>query len=390
MPLVRLDDMLQHARSMGYAVGAYGAVDSTFVSAIVAGAERARAPVIVSFAEPHFKHCDFPALMASAEAAARRAAVPIALFLDRGKGLDGAIAAIRHGCNGVMVDASHLSFDENVAATRSVIDMAHAVGAPVEGGLGHVPDLDDVATTYSSGGIHPTSPEEAARYVSATGVDFLAVSVGTVQDEWSGEPCLDLDCLGAIAKAAAVPLAIRDGTALSDEQFSVVIARGVAKIDYFTALSDLAAAAASNALADVESGYVAATAAVHAAIADEVERTCRAFGAAGRGEAVLAACRAWRDVEHVIHFGWAQTAAGREEEFERVGREVLATVPGVRDVRLGTEIGGEARYPKCWMIRLASREAEAAYMSDHAHLDYAKNIFRPHAGDRFKSDLEME
>lgn len=390
MPLVRLDDMLRHARGHGYAVGAYNAVDSTFVSAIVAGAERARAPVIIGFGEAHSSRDDFPVLMASAEAAARMATVPVALFLDGGTGLDTAVAAIRHGCNGVMVDGSQLPFDENVAITRAVVDMAHALGVPIEGGLGHVPDLDDALSTLPAKDIDLTSPEEAARYVSATGVDSLAVSVGAIHDEWTGAPCLDLDRLAAIANAAAVPLAIRDGASLADEEFGALIARGVAKINYCTALSDLAAAAASNALADVESGYVAATAAVHAAIADEVERTCGVFGAAGHAKAVFSASRPWRDVEHVISFNWAEAAAGREEEFERAGREILATVPGVREVRLGGEVHADARYRRCWLIRLASREAEAAYMRDPAHLDYADNIFRPHAGDRFKGDYEIE
>jgi len=135
MPLVDLKDMLRHARAKGFAVGAYDAVDSNFVAAIIEGAEAARAPVIVSFAESHFAHYDFPALVAAAESHAKRARVPVALFLDHGASRESAVEAIRLGVNGVMVDASHLPFDENVAATRSVVGMAHGVGVPVEGEL---------------------------------------------------------------------------------------------------------------------------------------------------------------------------------------------------------------------------------------------------------------
>lgn len=291
MPLVDLKDMLRHARAHGYAVGAYGAVGSNFVAAIVAGAEAAHAPVIVSFAESHFAHYDFPALIAAAQSTARRARVPVALFLDHGSGMDSAVAAIRHGCNGVMVDASHLPFDDNVAATRAVADMALGAGVPVEGALGYVPGVEGEDAERHPGEMRPTSPGEAAIYVDATGVDFLAVSVGTVHGRLRGEPRLDLDRLAAIADAVGVPLVIHGGTGLSDEQYGALTARGVAKINYYTALSDLAAAAASNALADVEAGYTAAIDALRAAVADEVARTCAVFGAAGRADALLPACR---------------------------------------------------------------------------------------------------
>lgn len=390
MPLVELKDMLRHARANGYAVGAYDAVDSNFVAAIIAGAGAARAPVIVSFAESHFAHYDFPMLMAAAEAAARKATIPVALFLDHGSGMDSAVAAIRHGCNGVMVDASHLAFDDNVAATRVVAEMAHGVGVPVEGELGYVPGVEGEDAERHPGEMRLTSPGEAAIYVDATGVDFLAVSVGTVHGRLRGEPRLDLDRLAAIAAAVGVPLVIHGGTGLSDVQFQALIVRGVAKINYFTALSDLAAAAASNALADVESGYTAAIDALRAAVADEVARTCAVFGATGRADALLAVCRSWRIAEHLILFNWSDAAAGREAAFETEGREILARVPGVREVAVGEALHADARYRRAWLIRLASPAAEAAYMADATHLDYADRVFRPHAGDRIKGDYRRD
>lgn len=291
MPLVELKDMLRHARAHGYAVGAYDAVDSNFVAAIIAGAEAARAPVIVSFAEAHFAHYDFPVLLAAAGAAARKATIPVALFLDHGSGMDSAVAAIRHGCNGVMVDTSPLSFDASVVTTRAVVEMAHGAGVLVEGEPGYAPEAGRKDVARQSGEIRLTSPQEAAIFVDATGVDFLAVSVGTAHGRLHGEPFLDFDRLAAIAAAVAIPLVIHGGTGLSDEQCQALVARGVAKINYYTALSELAAAAASNALADVESGYTAAIDAVRAAVTDEVVRTCAVFGAVGRANALLEACR---------------------------------------------------------------------------------------------------
>ncbi len=385
MPLVDLKDMLVGARAAGYAVGAYDAVDSRFVEAIIAGAERARAPVILSFAESHFAHYDFPVLMASAEAAAKKAGVPVALFLDHGAGIASAVAAIRHGANGVMVDASHLPFADNVAATRDVAGMAHAVGVPVEGELGYVPGVEGEDAERHPGEIRLTSPEEAARYVAATGVDFLAVSIGTVHGRFSGTPRLDLDRLAAIAKAVAVPLVIHGGTGLADDQFRALIARGVAKINYYTALADAAARATREAL-DAGRNWTAAGDAARAAIAAEVARTSAVFGAAGRADEALAACRPWRNVEHVILFNWSAEAAGREPAFEAEGEAILSRVPGVREAAVGTAIHDDARYRRAWLIRLASAAAESAYMADATHLDYADRVFRKHAQDRIKGD----
>jgi fructose-bisphosphate aldolase class II len=390
MPLVNLKDMLRHARANRYAVGAYDVVDCNFIAGVIGGAEAARAPVIVSFAESHFAHYDFPVLMAAAETAAKRARVPVALFLDHGSGLESAVTAIAHGANGVMVDTSHLPFDDNVAATRAVAAMAHSVGVPVEGELGYVPGVEGKDAERHPGEIRLTSPQEAAAYVDATGVDFLAVSVGTVHGRLRGEPRLDLDRLAQIAEAVAVPLVIHGGTGLSDEQIHALVARGVAKINYYTALSDLAAAAASNALADVESGYTAACDAVRAVVTDEVARTCEVFGAAGRAEAALTACTPWREIEHLILFNWSESAAGREAGFEAEGRRILARVPGVRSVALGAALRAESVYQRAWFIRLASPEAEAAYMADPHHLRYADDVFRPHAGDRLKIDYRLE
>lgn len=293
MPLVHMKDLLRHAQTQGYAVGAYQAADSNFLSAILAGAEAARAPVVVSLSEPHFAHYDFLALAAAARSAARRAQVPVCLLFDHGSGVATARAAIDEGCNGVMADASHLAFDDNVAATRVVVAMAHAAGVPVEGELGYVPGVEGDEAVRHPGMMRYTSAEEAARFVDATGVDFLAVAVGTVHGHWRAEPQLDFARLAAIAAAVAVPLAIHGGSGLDDDQYRGLVERGVAKINYFTALSDLAAAAASNALAVVEASYIAATDAVRAAVADEVTRTASLFGAAGRAEAALAACRPW-------------------------------------------------------------------------------------------------
>ena len=142
MPLVHMADMLAHAHRHRYAVGAFDLVELSFLEAIVAGAEACEAPVILSLAESHFEHYDFELAMAATVAAARRARVPVAIHLDHGASLESAVRGIALGCNGVMVDASHEPFAENVRRTREVVEMAHACGVPVEGELGYVAGVE--------------------------------------------------------------------------------------------------------------------------------------------------------------------------------------------------------------------------------------------------------
>ncbi|MCG6859875.1 MAG: class II fructose-bisphosphate aldolase [Chromatiaceae bacterium] len=144
MPLVDMKDMLEHAHRNRYAVGAFDLLSLGFLEAIMRGCERTRAPVILSLAESHFEHFDFDLAMAATERAARRAEIPVAIHLDHGTSLESAVRAINRGCNGVMVDASHLDFAGNVALTRHVAETAHACGVTVEGELGSAGRAEEV------------------------------------------------------------------------------------------------------------------------------------------------------------------------------------------------------------------------------------------------------
>jgi fructose-bisphosphate aldolase class II len=291
MPIVAMKDLIDHAHAHRYAIGAYQVVDSTFVSAVLDAAEAEQAPVILGFAEAHGEHYDFPALLAAAGLAAQRAGVPVALLYDHASDPDMIATAIRLGCQGVMADYSGKPFAENVTATRAVVDWAHGMDVMIEGELGYVPGVSGEERLGQPASVRLTAPAEAAEFIAVTGVDCLAVAVGTVHGHLVGEPQLDLARLEAIAAAVRVPLVIHGGSGLADEEYRGLIERGVAKINYFTALSDVAAAAASDALANLESGYLRSVDAVRMAVADEVARTLRLFGASGRAGDALAACR---------------------------------------------------------------------------------------------------
>lgn len=390
MPLVDMKDMLHHAYEHRYAVGAFDLVSLEFLEGIMSAAERCRSPVILSLAESHFDHYDFELAMAAAEKAAQRATVPVAIFLDHGASLDSAVRAINLGCSGVMVDASHHAYDENVGITRSVVDMAHACGVPVEGELGYVPGVEGEDAERHPGAIAYTSVAQSREFVEQTGVDFLAVSIGTVHGRMKGEPNLDYDRLREINETVGIPLVIHGGTGLSDAQFRRLIEHGVAKINYYTALSDAAAARMRiNAAAQATGGYTALVKGVRETIASEVERCMRLWGSAGRADALLARCRPWRPVEHLIIYNVADIAGEAVETMIETGSKLLATIPGVRRVETGTAVKEGARYRFCWLIRFVHPAVIDSYRDHPVHVRFANELFRPVAGDRITIDYEV-
>ncbi len=387
MPLVNMKDMLAHAYAEGYAVGGFDLVGLEFLDGIMQAAERERSPVILSLAESHFDYYDFELAMAASVAAAERASVPVAIHLDHGASLESAVRAINLGCNGVMVDASHRPYAGNVAATREVTHMAHACGVPVEGELGYVAGVEGEDAERHPGEVVYTAPDEAARFVAETGVDFLAVSVGTVHGRLRGEPRLDFERLAAINAAVGRPLVIHGGTGLSDEQFRRLIANGVSKINYYTALAD-AAAARIRANDREGAGYTALLAGVREAVAEETARCMRVFGSSGRAEAVLAAATPWRPVEHVILYNVEGIGEAEVKDMMAEGRRVLSRIPGVRRVVTGTAVKADARYRFCWLVEFVHPAVIDSYREHPDHKAFADNRFRPVAGDRVSIDYQ--
>ncbi len=388
MALVNMRDMLNHAHIHSYAVAAFDLVSLDFLEAIIKAAESCKAPVILSLAESHFEYFDFELAMAATEAAAKRTWVPVAIHLDHGASLESAVAAIRLGCNGVMVDASTYPLQQNIERTRSVVEMAHACGVPVEGELGYVAGVEGEDAEKHPGDVVYTSPEEAMLYVERTGVDFLAVSVGTVHGRMRGEPQLDFDRLESINRSLGIPLVIHGGTGLSDEQFRKLIERGVSKINYFTALADAAAAQIQDNLAAAQgkAGYTALLKGIQAPMLVEMERCIRLWGAEGRADELLEACQPWHMVEHVIIYN--VLADTDVDALMAEGRKVLAAIPGVREVITGKAVNDGASYRFCWNVHFCHPDVIASYRDHPEHIKFADNHFRPVAGDRISIDFQ--
>jgi fructose-bisphosphate aldolase class II len=382
--------MLNHAYSNGYAVGGFDLVSLDFLEAIIAAGEAKRSPLILSLAESHFEYYDFKLAMAATELAAKRASVPVAIHLDHGASFESAVAAINAGCNGVMVDASHEAFDGNVAMTQKIVNMAHACGVPVEGELGYVAGVEGEDAQKHPGEVVYTSVEEAQAYVQQTGVDFLAVSIGTVHGRMKGEPVLDFERLKQINDALHMPLVIHGGTGLSDEQFSKLIENGVAKINYYTALADAAGSRMrANVATDERCGYTGIVNGIQDAIRAEVERCMVNWGSAGQADEVLAVSEAWQPVHHVIIYNVDTSDAAQVEHMMSEGEKVLSTIPGVRRVITGKAVQEDARYKFTWLIEFVHEKLIDSYRDHPDHVAFADKLFRPVAGDRISIDFRQ-
>jgi len=387
MPLVNMQDMLDHAYHNGYAVGGFDLVSLDFLEAIMAAGEAQRSPLIISLAESHFEYYDFELAMAAAEQAAKRSSIPVAIHLDHGASFESAVKAINLGCNGVMVDASHEAFEGNVAMTKKIVGMAHACGIPVEGELGYVAGVEGEDAEKHPGEVIYTSVEEAKAYVDQTSVDLLAVSIGTVHGRMQGEPVLDFERLQQINEALKIPLVIHGGTGLSDEQFSKLIENGVAKINYYTALADAAGKRMrDNVAADDRCGYTGIVNGIQNAMRAEIERCMVNWGSAGQADAVLAVADAWQPVHHVIIYNVNIDDANKVNNMMREGERTLSQIPGVRRVITGNAVQKDANYQLCWLIEFVHKNVIGSYREHPDHVAFADNLFRPIAGDRISID----
>ena len=376
MPLVNMKDMLCHAHRHRYAVAAFEVCGLEFLTAYMRAAERNRAPIILNVPAVSRSGVGLEVLMPAVEAAARSAEVPVAILLDHGDDLDAAVRGIRHGCNGVMFDGSEMELPRNIELTKRVAAMAHGCGIPVEAELGCVPDAD------ADGGLALTTVAEAKAFVERTGVDFLAVSIGTVHGRMKGRPRLDATRLRQINEALSIPLVIHGGTGLGETQIQRLVASGASKINFFTALDEVA----GNAIAAGKGRYTERVRTVAEAIGDEAENYIRLCSAAGRAAEVLAQCRPMDPVEHLIIYNLSAGAEERADELIRVGREVLGEIPGVRRVFTGRAMRDQDRYKLTWLVSFVDPAVIDSYRDHPDHVAFADNHFRPYAGDRISID----
>lgn len=377
MPLVNMKDMLKHAYDNAYAVGSFNILGLDFLEGVLRAAERARAPVILGLSEPHFSRYDVNVLLPAVEAAARQVEAPVAIHFDHGTSQQGAQSAIAHGCNGVMIDASHSPLEENLKLTRQVVEMANACGVPVEAELGYVPEAEGDET----GELSFTTVDQARGFIRHTGADFLAVSIGTVHGHLMGKPRLDYQRLRQINEALGIPLVIHGGSGLTEDQYHRLITGGVAKINYHTSLSESAVSAIRKQPASI-SDYANLTAGVRESISVEAEQCMRQWGSAGRAAEVISRCRAWAPAEQLTLFNLEVAEATDVKGLLERGRRLLQAIPGVREVSVGYSQAEGAKFRFAWRVLLASAEAYDAFIAHQGYRDFIHRLLSPISNDR--------
>jgi fructose-bisphosphate aldolase class II len=229
--LVSLKEVLSDARADHYAVPAFDCTEDVMVRAILETAEAYRAPVILMCLLMHVEGNGLAYLSGLIKAAAEHHDIPIVLHLDHAENPDQIKKAVDAGFSSVMIDGSKLAFEANVGITQAVVEIARPYGVSVEGELGHVGGMDLEATECADSVL--TEPDDIGRFVQKTGVDALAVSIGTAHGVYKSLPRLNIERLKELDAVSPVPLVLHGGSGTPAEQVRGAVANGICKLNIF-------------------------------------------------------------------------------------------------------------------------------------------------------------
>ncbi|MBS7009150.1 MAG: class II fructose-1,6-bisphosphate aldolase [Anaerostipes sp.] len=234
MMLMTSREILWEAQTGGYAVGAFNVENMEMVQAVADAAEELRSPVIMQTTPSTVKYAGLDYYLANVKTAAKRASVPVVMHLDHGNSFELAMQALRAGYTSVMIDGSHDTFEDNIALSRAVADACHPSEVSVEAELGKVGGKED---DLDGGDDNPyTDPQEAKEFTERTGIDSLAVGIGTAHGVYKGEPKLQFDILSRIREVVEIPLVLHGTSGVPDEAVKECIKRGICKVNYATDL----------------------------------------------------------------------------------------------------------------------------------------------------------
>ena len=222
MGLVPSKSVLDAANEGSYAIGAFNVNNLEFAKAVIGAAIEERSPIIVQVSESAIAYAGMKQITGIVAGLAGQADVPVALHLDHGRDWATIVQCIANGFTSVMIDGSHLPFDENVAITRKVVDVAHAAGVSVEAELGKLAGIEDYVVVDERDAFL-TDPDEAIAFVEKTGVDALAVAIGTSHGprKFKGEPVLAIDLVSKIKAKVGIPLVLHGASGVPAEIMEV-------------------------------------------------------------------------------------------------------------------------------------------------------------------------
>jgi fructose-bisphosphate aldolase, class II len=293
MPLAAMGDITGPAQAAGRGVGAFNVIGIEHAEAIVAGAEAAAAPVVLQISENCVAyHRGLAPIGSACLALARSAAVPVAVHLDHAADVALVEAAAGLGLGSVMFDASRMPYADNVRATADVVRSCHQRGVWVEAELGEIGGKDGVHSPLAR-----TDPGEAAGFVAATGVDALAVAVGSSHAMATRDAVLDLDLIARLHAAVSVPLVLHGSSGVPDQDLAAAVRAGMTKINIATQLNKVFTGAVRRVLS-----------------ADPAMSDPRKYGTAGRDAIASEVTRLLRvlDMGHTSHDAMEETVGRRE------------------------------------------------------------------------------
>ncbi len=276
--LTNLNNILKKAKKGGYAVGLFNTTDSDMLEAAISAAEELSSPIIIGTAEVLLPYGELKLIAPSVIEAADRAKVPVVVHYDHGLTFDRCMEALKLGFTSIMFDGSLEEPEENIVQTKEIVRIAHSFGASVEGEIGHVGEAavgDNAVSDFY------TTPDEALTFIEKTGVDALAVAIGTAHGPYKVKPCLDIERLRLISSAVNTPLVLHGGSGLSDEDFRNVILNGITKVNIFTDLCLAGQCGMKEAIAR-DMGYLEARNLKVEKIKESVMAKIKLFGSEGK------------------------------------------------------------------------------------------------------------
>jgi fructose-bisphosphate aldolase class II len=275
-------EVLRPAFANRYGVGAFNIFNDLTMEAVLAAAEEVRSPVIVQVSLKTVKTTGARLLQLMFQELAARVTIPATLHLDHCPDLDVLRDCLEAGWNSVLFDGSGLSYEENLAQTRRVVEMARRHGAAVEGELEAIKGVEDGVGSEAEGQIVPL--DQAIDFLAQTGIDSFAPAIGTAHGVYKTTPKINLKRVEEIVAARPIPIVLHGGTGLSDETFRALIARGAAKMNISTQLKIAYADAYAKYLAAHPTEYdpMKLLQAVRADVKGMVGKFLRTFGSAGQ------------------------------------------------------------------------------------------------------------
>jgi len=298
MPLVTSGKLMKDAMEREYAVGAFNAINMETAQAIVAAAHAEKSPLILQVTETTLKYTEPEPLVACIHELIKESTIPVALHLDHGRSFETVMRFLRMGFSSVMMDGSlqedgktPRTTEENLEVTRQAVEAAHALGVSAEGEIGRLGQVSDEQSEEIL-----TDPEEAAQFVEATGVDLLAVAIGTTHGLYKGTPKIYTDRVAEIRERTDMPLVMHGGTGVPDEDVVEGVKNGIRKINIDTQMRVACHEALWKIMNEIEGEYKQADAAgeprkydirrllapARDAIQEVVAEKMRLFGCAGK------------------------------------------------------------------------------------------------------------